>query len=147
MTNDENSDGKMIERDHPQTRKGEPDARGSAEWNEDVVKPEEAREERGDRDDAESGDGGGEVPSAGGEGPGASGVGPRDQLSPQEQEAVSRHARGFRTIGDSVGGGAGLDQGSGTPGDTGELGGGGQGAGNNPSGSADPGGSGRSSTG
>jgi hypothetical protein len=32
-------DDVMVERDHPQTRKGEPDARGSSEWREDVVPP------------------------------------------------------------------------------------------------------------
>ena len=49
MTNDETDrDGQTVERDHPQTRKGEDDARGSANWNEDVVLPasEEEREER-----------------------------------------------------------------------------------------------------
>lgn len=39
MTDDRNDDVK-VERNHPQTRKGEEDARGSAEWNDDVVKPE-----------------------------------------------------------------------------------------------------------
>lgn len=46
MTNDErerDNDDIKVERDHPQTRKGEEDARGSAEWNEDVVKPERER--------------------------------------------------------------------------------------------------------
>jgi hypothetical protein len=32
-------DDVMVERDHPQTRKGEPDARGSSKWREDVVLP------------------------------------------------------------------------------------------------------------
>jgi hypothetical protein len=32
-------DDVMVERDHPQTRKGEPDARGSSEWREDVIPP------------------------------------------------------------------------------------------------------------
>ena len=43
MTDDDRNDGIKVERDHPQTRKGEEDARGSAEWNEDVVKPERER--------------------------------------------------------------------------------------------------------
>ena len=37
MTNDERRDDTKVERDHPQTRKAEDDARGSAMWNEDVV--------------------------------------------------------------------------------------------------------------
>ena len=51
------------------------------------------------------------------------------KLSEGETEAVSRHARGFRTIGESVGSGAGLQTGSGTPADKGDLGGGGSGGG------------------
>ena len=45
------------------------------------------------------------------------------QLSEGDAEAVRRHAQGGRTIGDSERS-AGLDVGSGTPGDTGDLGGG-----------------------
>ena len=41
---DRDRDGVKIERDHPQTRKGEEDARGSAEWNEDVIDPEDLEE-------------------------------------------------------------------------------------------------------
>lgn len=39
MNDDEKRDETMIAEDHPQTRKAEPNARGSAAWNEDVVKP------------------------------------------------------------------------------------------------------------
>lgn len=45
MTSDENPDDVKVERDHPQTRKTEPDARGSSKWREDVVPPEGEREE------------------------------------------------------------------------------------------------------
>ena len=134
--NDKNDGGVTIERDHPQTRKGEDDARGSAQWNEDVVKPEEAREQRGDRANDGS-------PAGGGDAPDTAGVGPRDQLTPDEEAAVSRHAQGGPTIGDSIGGDAGMDKGSGTPGDSGDLGGGAQGAGNSPGGASSPGGNGR----
>lgn len=37
-------DDVMVERNHPQTRKGEPDARGSSEWRDDVVPPEGERD-------------------------------------------------------------------------------------------------------
>jgi hypothetical protein len=44
---DDKHDDVMIERDHPQTRKGEPDARGSSEWREDVVPPAGKGDEEG----------------------------------------------------------------------------------------------------
>lgn len=44
------SDGKMIEEDHPQTRDAEPNARGSSQWNEDVVLPPDERSDRKDRE-------------------------------------------------------------------------------------------------
>ena len=44
MSNDDKPQEISIERDHPQTRKGESDARGSAQWNEDVIDPEEVPE-------------------------------------------------------------------------------------------------------
>lgn len=44
MTNDDRRDDTKVERDHPQTRKAEDDARGSARWNEDIVP---ASDERG----------------------------------------------------------------------------------------------------
>lgn len=44
---DKRNDGKMVEEDHPQTRHAEPNARGSSQWNEDVV-PTEG--ERGEED-------------------------------------------------------------------------------------------------
>ena len=36
-----------TERDHPQTRKGESDARGSSKWREDVVPPDEDEKPQG----------------------------------------------------------------------------------------------------
>ena len=118
MRNDKR-DGIKVERDHPQTRKGEPDARGSAAYRDDVV-PAEGEEER-DReagsDQLDAGDG--EQSDAGADA----------ELSQDEAEAVRRHGQGFRTMGDAVGGGAGLDVGSGTSADKGDLGGGGSGGG------------------
>lgn len=50
MDDKDRRDGKMIEEDHPQTRHAEPNARGSSQWNEDVVPP---PDEEGERKDAE----------------------------------------------------------------------------------------------
>ena len=65
MTNDndhgEGRDGVTVERDHPQTRKGESDARGSAEWNEDVIDPDDTGKRKEQRGDSLDGDN----PSAG----------------------------------------------------------------------------------
>lgn len=130
MSDDDRRDGTTVERDHPQTRKGESDARGSAEWNEDVVKP-EADEERSARDAAAA--------TAGATEEGAE----QPQLDEGDQEAIRRHAHGGRSMGDAIGSGAGVGARSGTGGDTGDVGGGGQGAGNHPGGTATPGGSGR----
>lgn len=44
MTSDEKPDEVKVERDHPQTRKAEPDARGSSQWREDVEPPSEKKE-------------------------------------------------------------------------------------------------------
>ena len=128
-------EGVTVERDHPQTRKGESDARGSAEWNENVIDPDEAG---GARDQA----GGARQPEA------RTRESDRaNELSQEERDAISQHAHGGRSIGDSVGSGAGSDIGSGTGEDTGGLGGGAQGAGEHPGATASPGGSGRSSSG
>ena len=122
MTIDDRSD-EQRNRDHPQTTHLESDARGSAT----------RTDERGEV-------GGGEDAGRDEAGPGGTGD---SQLSPDEAEAVRRHAQGFRTIGDSIDGGAGLDVGSGTGADTGDLGGGGQGVGGTTGGTASPGGTGR----
>jgi len=56
MVNDESArercadeDDTKIERDHVQTRKAEDDARGSANWNEDVILPPSDEEREGRR--------------------------------------------------------------------------------------------------
>ena len=51
MNDNDRRDGKMIEEDHPQTRHAEPNARGSSEWNEDVIPP---ADKDGGRKDAET---------------------------------------------------------------------------------------------
>ncbi|HEY8591539.1 MAG TPA: hypothetical protein VIL42_01595 [Sphingomicrobium sp.] len=95
--------------DHPQTIDNEPldEVRGGAMSS-------EQQDSRGGGDSSAQ-----EVPSGEGE------AGPADQvLSEGDAEAVRAQAQGGRTIGDSIHGGAGLDQGSGTAGDKGDLGGG-----------------------
>lgn len=134
------NDDVKVERDHPQTRKAEDDARGSARWNDDVVAPEGLDEREGEQDRSGR-DGNDEVRGQAAESSGDA------QLTDEDAAAVRRDANCFPTMGDAAGSGAGIDQGSGTAPDTGGLGGGGQGAGNNPGGTASPGGSGRSSTG
>jgi hypothetical protein len=44
-TRKDGHDDVMVERNHPQTRKGEPDARGSSEWRDDVVPRKGERDE------------------------------------------------------------------------------------------------------
>lgn len=94
--------------DHPQTIKNEPAAGGSSAA---LFKEQQERAQ----DDA-SGENA-----------------PAEQASPlaaarsapgDDAEAIRRHAHGGRSIGDAIGGSAGRDIGSGTPGDSGELGGG-----------------------
>jgi hypothetical protein len=58
MTDDDRRDDMKTERDHPQTRKGEPDARGSSAWRDDG-KPPEPDEATGTGGDAERPDDGG----------------------------------------------------------------------------------------
>ena len=97
-------------RDHPQTIKGEGDARGS-----DAPAVDESGASAG---------GGGAGTSTTSSSEQASPLGDaQSQLSEGDAEAVRRHAGG-RTMGDSIGSSAGLDVGSGTPGDKGDLGGG-----------------------
>jgi hypothetical protein len=123
-------DDVMIERDHPQTRKGEPDARGSAEWREDVVDPENSGE-RSEEQRAEQGDQPiwktGEEEDAREHALNAEkrGSGETETVAElaDEAEAVRKQAVGARTGGEALGSGAGRNVGSGTPGDKGDLGG------------------------
>lgn len=86
--------------DHPQTIKGEPDARGATLFRKHVVPPhhEPLREE-------------------------ASPI-PAKTLLGDVEDAARAHATDAETIGDAVGSGPGRDVGSGSPPDRGELGGG-----------------------
>jgi hypothetical protein len=88
-----------AEEDHPQTIKNEPDARGSATFKQPPPKPAQSvREEASPL------------------GPGATALG--------DAELARQDGGRAETIGDAIGSGAGLDIGSGTPPDHGELGGG-----------------------
>ena len=88
-----------AEEDHPQTIKNEPDARGSATFKQPPPKPAQSvREEASPL------------------GPGATAQG--------DAELARQHVGRAETIGDAIGGGPGLDIGSGTPPDRGDLGGG-----------------------
>jgi hypothetical protein len=107
-------------RDHPQTIKGEGDARGS-----DAPAigggAEAGGEDQAATDESGASAGGGAASSS----EQASPLGDaHSQLSEGDAEAVRRHAGGGRSLGDSIGSSAGLEVGSGTPGDTGDLGGG-----------------------
>ena len=116
-------------RDHPQTIRGEGDARGSDAPSVGFDDDEEEDDAAGESGASVSagGDGGGTADSAGRteQREQASPIGgAQSQLSEGDAEAVRRHAGGGHSIGDAIGSSAGLDTGSGTPGDKGDFGGG-----------------------
>jgi hypothetical protein len=92
--------------DHPQTINLEPDARGGPAAPDESRRQAEASADEEDRRER------------------ASPLGDAQSALGQDAEAIRRHAHGGRSIGDSIGGSAGLDVGSGTAGHKGDLGGG-----------------------